>query len=144
MIYLDASVFIKLFLIEVGSEKVSKLVTEQEDALPIWQLLEVELINALRYKEFTNQLVMTQVEELVALFKARKNRCLYFYPLLDQSAFLQQCLSFTELTPTFGCRTLDIQHVAVAKLLEPKTFVTADLKQERLASAVGLKTILIN
>ncbi len=43
---------------------------------------------------------------------------------------------------TLGTRTLDVLHVAVALVLQASTFVTGDVRQATLASAVGLKVIM--
>ena len=44
-----------------------------------------------------------------------------------------------EHTPTIGCRSLDALHVASALELGSRRFVTFDLRQQRLARAVGLR-----
>ena len=41
-------------------------------------------------------------------------------------------------TPAVGCRTLDILHVATAKLIGTPEFCTFDTRQSALASRVGL------
>src|SRR5271157_873145 len=41
-------------------------------------------------------------------------------------------------TPTTGCRTLDVLHVATAKLLGVSDFCTFDTRQSTLAGKVGL------
>jgi predicted nucleic acid-binding protein len=47
-----------------------------------------------------------------------------------------------EHTPSIGCRSLDVLHVASAVELELKHFVTFDLRQQQLARAVGLKVVV--
>lgn len=44
-----------------------------------------------------------------------------------------------EYTPSLGCRSLDVLHVASALELGFKSFLTFDLRQQQLARAVGLK-----
>lgn len=44
-------------------------------------------------------------------------------------------------TPTLGCRTLDVLHVATAVELGLRHFVTFDTRQRQLAQAAGLKPI---
>jgi predicted nucleic acid-binding protein len=41
-------------------------------------------------------------------------------------------------TPVVGCRTLDVLHVAAAKLMGVTEFCTFDTRQSTLASRVGL------
>ena len=45
-------------------------------------------------------------------------------------------------TRSIGCRSLDILHVASALELELKHFATFDARQQQLARAAGLKTIV--
>ena len=52
MIYLDTSAFIKLYLKEDGSEAVHEAVVAQQEPLPVWSVLELELYNAFRFKVF--------------------------------------------------------------------------------------------
>ena len=40
-----------------------------------------------------------------------------------------------------GCRTLDILHVAVAKVIGTETFVTFDTRQAAVAAKAGLKVL---
>lgn len=44
-------------------------------------------------------------------------------------------------TPSIGCRSLDVLHVASALELQNKRFLTYNLRQQRLARAVGLKVV---
>jgi hypothetical protein len=41
-------------------------------------------------------------------------------------------------TPAVGCRTLDVLHVAAAKLMSVSEFCSFDTRQSNLASRVGL------
>ena len=55
MIYLDTSALVKLYVLEAGSEFVQSCLSEQDDPLPIWELQEAELANALHLKVFRNE-----------------------------------------------------------------------------------------
>src|ERR1700678_853050 len=45
-------------------------------------------------------------------------------------------------TPKLGCRSLDVLHVASALELNLGYFLTFDVRQQKLAKAVGLKPII--
>jgi len=47
----------------------------------------------------------------------------------------------TNHTPTIGCRTLDILHVAAAKLIGTTDFCTFDTRQSGLAGRLGLVAV---
>lgn len=52
MLYLDTSALLKLYIRESGSDWVQTQVASQDDPLPIWELQEAELLNALHLKVF--------------------------------------------------------------------------------------------
>jgi predicted nucleic acid-binding protein len=47
-----------------------------------------------------------------------------------------------EFSRTLGTRSLDVLHVASALELGFRSFLTFDIRQQRLARAVGLKTLV--
>lgn len=47
-----------------------------------------------------------------------------------------------QFTPTIGCRSLDILHCATAKVLAAPEFITADVRQRKLALAMGLNAVV--
>lgn len=49
MLYLDTSALLKLYLRESGSEAVQARVAAQDLPLPVWEIQEAELVNALRH-----------------------------------------------------------------------------------------------
>jgi predicted nucleic acid-binding protein len=137
MIYLDTSAFIKLYLQEDGTAEVHRLVVGQQEPLPVWSLMELEFLNALRFKQFLAEMKPDQVERVISLYLERKRGGQYFVPLLDPVALHEVCLRLTLKTPTTGCRSPDILHVAAAGLCNATLFVTADKRQAALAEAAG-------
>jgi predicted nucleic acid-binding protein len=135
MIYLDTSAFIKLYLHEPGSVEVHRLVVAQDDPLPVTHLMELEFLNALRFKAFLKEMAAAEVGRVISLYRERKRGGQYFVPLLDPITLHEMSLRMTERTPALGCRALDILHVASAVLCEAKLFVTADRRQAGLAKA---------
>ncbi len=138
MIYLDTSALIKLYLLEEGSAVVQELVSSQNDPLPVWELQEMELTNALRLKVFWGEISLAGAERQLELFEQRKDKGHYYFPELDRAAFLTTFQRLSAHTPELGCRTLDIMHVACAVLLAPDLFVTFDGRQRELAARAGL------
>jgi predicted nucleic acid-binding protein len=139
VIYLDTSAFIKLYIKENGSEEVNTLVTSQDDPLPIWDILEAELTNALRLKVFWGDLETDQSDFLLTKFRARKLKGLYYRPLLDHQDLMACFIDLTHKTANLGCRTLDIFHVAAALMIGADLFVSFDDRQIKLAEQSGLK-----
>lgn len=138
MIYLDTSALVKLYLLEADSHVVQELVTAQDDPLPVWELQEMELTNALRLKVFWGEIPQTDAERQLELFETRKEKGLYYFPDLNRAALFTMFQRLSVHTPELGCRTLDILHVACASLLEPDLFVSFDSRQRQLAQRAGL------
>jgi len=137
MIYLDTSAFIKLYLHEEGTAEVHGLVVAQQEPLPVWYFLELEFLNALRFKVFLAEMSLDEVERIISLYLDRKRSGQYFAPHLDPIVLHELSLQMTHRTPSIGCRALDILHVAAARLCDAKVFVTADKRQASLAEAEG-------
>jgi len=144
MIYLDTSAFIKLYLQEEGSAEVHGLVVAQMDPLPMWHFLELELVNALRFKVFLSEMSPEEVQRLISLYLDRKRGGQYFVPHLDPVALHELSLQMSVRTPAIGCRALDILHVAAARLCDAGIFVTADRRQAALAEAEGRAVRLVS
>ena len=143
MIYLDTSAFIKLYLKEEGSVAVHEAVVSQQEPLPVWSVLELELYNALRFKVFINELTEQEVDGLLSTYRTRKRAGQYHVPLLDPVALHERAIELTLRTPTTGCRSLDILHVAAADLLAAELFVTGDRRQATLGEGEGLPVRLV-
>jgi predicted nucleic acid-binding protein len=135
MIYLDSSAFIKLYLQEEGSSEVHNLVVAQQHPLPVWQLVELEFLNALKFKMFLSEMSREEVDRVTSLYRDRKRSGQYFVPHLDPIVMHELCVHMTERTPAIGCRALDILHVAAARLCGASVFITADKRQAALAEA---------
>lgn len=138
MIYLDTSALIKLYILEPDSGDIQGLVSAQDDPLPVWELQEMELTNALRLKVFWGDITPVDSERQLELFRQRKEKGHYYFPELDRAAFLSTFQRLSAQTPALGCRTLDIMHVACACLLSPDLFVSFDTRQRQLAANAGL------
>ena len=139
MIYLDTSALVKLYLLEADSAIVQELVVAQDDPLPIWELQEMELTNALRLKVFWGEIAQADAENQLLLFEQRKEKGHYFFPDIDRAALFTTFQRLSAHTPQLGCRTLDILHVACASLIGPDLFVSFDSRQNQLAEKAGLR-----
>ncbi|MCH7224953.1 type II toxin-antitoxin system VapC family toxin [Haloferula sp. A504] len=139
MIYLDTSAFLKLYLRESGSQEVQDFVAAQDDPLPVWDILEGELTNALRLKAFWKEITEEQAEDQIVRYRQRKQQGFYHVPEIDRRALMDAFQILSRETPRLGCRTLDILHVACANLLKPEAFITFNDRQRSLADHVGLQ-----
>lgn len=143
MLYLDTSALLKLYIHEPSSETVQSHVASQESPLPIWEIQEVELINALRLKVFWKEISTAQAENQIELFQNRRKRGLYFFPEINRISLMTRFLLLSKETPRLGCRTMDIFHVACALEIAATAFLSFDSRQNNLASHAGLKLITL-
>ena len=67
----------------------------------------------------------------------------YHTPYLDPITLHEMALQMTMRTPVTGCRSLDILHVAAARLIAAERFITADRRQATLAEIEGLPIDLV-
>lgn len=138
MVYLDTSALLKLYVRESGSELVQRIIESQDEPLPIWEIQEMELINALRLKVFWKELEVSEADWQLELFETRKRRGLYFMPEIRRSELMGTFRELSALTPESGCCTMVVLHVAMAIQLQPKKFVSFDTRQRQLALKIGL------
>ena len=141
MIYLDTSALVKLYVLETGSEFVQSCLSEQDDPLPVWELQEAELANALHLKVFRNEWTEAEAELQIEHFHSRKQRGLYVFPEIDRVELIREFHRLSRETPRTGCRTMDIFHVACALQIPSCRFLTFDGRQGKLARLAGLEMI---
>ena len=141
MIYLDTSALVKLYVLEAGSEFVQSCLSEQDDPLPIWELQEAELANALHLKVFRNEWTEAEAELQIEHFHSRKQRGLYVFPEIDRVELIREFHRLSRETPRTGCRTMDILHVACALQIPSCRFLTFDGRQGKMARLAGLEMI---
>jgi predicted nucleic acid-binding protein len=141
VIYLDTSALVKLYVLEAGSEFVQCCVSAQDDPLPVWELQEAELANALHLKVFRNEWTEDEARLQIEHFRVRMRRGVYFFPEIDRVELMRSFHRLSEETPRIGCRTMDIFHVACAQQIPSGRFLTFDGRQSALARLAGLDLI---
>lgn len=139
-IYLDTSVFLKLFLNEKGSDKARKLV--KENSLLCSAIIASECFSALSRRKQNREMDDKTFDQLV-------NRVKKDLPYIELVKLTDEVLRKTEdVVLRSPARTLDAIHIASALLFRDLTgielsFVTSDKKQEEAAKRAGLKTVFI-
>lgn len=139
MIYLDTSALIKLYLLEEGSESVQRRVSAQNQPLPVWEIQEAELLNALQLNVFWGKISQQQGESQIELFFERQKKGHYFFPEIHRGELMKNFRTLSRETARLGCRTMDIMHVACALQLGATSFITFDDRQRALAEFAKIK-----
>lgn len=140
--FFDTGVALKLIVSEPLSGTVLSYVKKRKVSLPVTRLIELEMetaLNAMVFREhITSAQLATAKDLLTELTKDGK-----FLPVglsLDEITAESLRLS-PSITRKTGCRTLDLMHIASARLLGCKEFVSSDQRQLRAAKLAGLNPV---
>jgi predicted nucleic acid-binding protein len=142
-VYADPSALLKLYLKEPESRAMTAWRAKHGLPLPVTHHGRVELINGIglaTYRGFITE--PTSEAALDALDDDFAQGRYIPADLLWRAALKRAGEISRKHTPTLGCRSLDVLHVASAVELNLRYFVTFDLRQQQLAKAVGLKLII--
>jgi predicted nucleic acid-binding protein len=135
-------VLLKLLVEEPLSAKVQAFVERGRRPVPVNWLVELEVRNALRAKRFRVEMGDEQLAACLDLFeRLLEEGKLAYLPLRAEAVVAATLELVPELTPATGCRTLDLMHVAAARLLSCRRFISTDQRQLRAACAAGLETV---
>lgn len=140
MIYIDTSVIVKLYIKETDSLAVSEWIRNNNEPIPLTSLIELEFINALKLKQFRNEISKEDFEKINLKLREHETRGVYYRPPMDWIGVFNDAFALSKNhTPNIGSRSLDILHVASALFLKTDRILTFDERQAQLSSIVGLK-----
>ena len=142
--YVDTSVLFSLYAQDANSARADGQRKNYSDPLPFSIFHRLELRNALSLAIFQKHLtnadvvaIWTTIEGDISAGSLRTGGGLWHRVFSEAEALS------TTFSPTIGCRTLDVIHVAAAKLFGSTDFCTFDPRQSSLASQIGLGIIPI-
>ena len=143
MIYCDSSFLIPLYLHEEGrSEQARRIASQWKQAATISLLSELEFTNTICRKVLERKISGSQARQLGREFKQDLQSGIFCWPPLNLAVMFRDAVDLSlRHTPTGGHRSLDVLHVAAAKLCGARQFLSYDDRLNRLAKAEGL-TIL--
>ncbi|NWG14090.1 MAG: type II toxin-antitoxin system VapC family toxin [Acidobacteria bacterium] len=143
-VYLDSSAVIKLYVPEDGSAEVARYVQKRRQPLPLSPLHEFELKNALRAKVFRKQASRRSVRAALQHLCADIAAQIYVSPPLDWLEVFEAAEALSQrFTATIGGRFLDFLHVASAKILKVRGFLTFDERQATQVRKAGIKLVRV-
>lgn len=142
MIYVDTSAIVKLYIREPGSVQVSEWLKKNNEPIPLTGLIELEFNNALKLKQFGNELNGGEFEKIISLMHEHEKIGVYYRPVMDWPDIFSFAINHSKThTQDCGSRSLDILHVGSALAIQTETFLTLDTRQAQLADKAGLKII---
>lgn len=142
MVYVDTSAIVKLYIREPGSVQVSEWLKKNNEPIPLTGLIELEFNNALKLKQFRNELTSDEFDKIISLMHEHEKNGVYYRPTMDWPDVFTIAINLSKNhTQDCGSRSLDILHVASAITIQTETFLTLDTRQTQLADKAGLRTI---
>ncbi|MFW6147483.1 MAG: type II toxin-antitoxin system VapC family toxin [Thermodesulfobacteriota bacterium] len=142
MVYVDTSVMVKLYIKEAHSQEVSAWIRENDEAIPKTTFHELEFTNAIKLKQFRNEMTSSEAETVLSRFSQHETDGIFYRPTINWPDAIARSLTLSRNhTETIGSRSLDLIHVALALSMGAERFFTLDEKQSQLASAAGLQTV---
>jgi predicted nucleic acid-binding protein len=133
--YADTSFLFSLYAADANSVKADAWRKANPAPLPFTTFHRLELRNALSLALFQQRLTQQEVENDCAAGLLVARGGLWHRVLVDAQTYA------LNHTPTIGCRTLDVLHVAAAKLIGTSAFCTFDTRQSTLAAQIGLAAV---
>ena len=141
-VYVDPSGLARLYLHQAGSREMSAWRRRIGGTLAVTHHGRTEIVNAICRAVFLGHLAENAAGEALGDFAMDFAEGRLQQAEILWRAALNRAIELAQRhTPTLGTRSLDVLHVACALELELRYFLTFDLRQQTLASAVGLKTI---
>ncbi|MEW6304720.1 MAG: type II toxin-antitoxin system VapC family toxin [Verrucomicrobiota bacterium] len=137
--YIDTAILAKLYCPETDSDKATALVQNWDPPFIFTHLHELELRTALRLKAFRKEITLEVLAEALERLDEDIASGFLRRPSYDFQQVHREAERISAAhAATFGCRTLDILHVAAALSVGATDFVTYDLHQKKLAKETGM------
>ncbi len=140
--YYDTGVLVPPYVSETFSDSILSFAANRQEPISYGMLHHLELDTAFRLKRFRGELDDAQAKAVIANLDedVRAGR-LVFRPI-DWVAAMEEARRIgATATQHFGCRPLDLLHVAIALQWGSSVFVTADDRQIKAARSIGLRTV---
>jgi predicted nucleic acid-binding protein len=140
--YFDSAVLVKAYCLETTSAHALSLIKRAKPPLLFTPLHAIEIRNALRLKRHRKELTEFQLRgALRDLDNDISHGFLHLIDLDLRAVFDEAELLSAGHTSIIGARSLDILHIAAARLLGARQFVSFDRRQRSLATRIGLKVL---
>jgi predicted nucleic acid-binding protein len=141
--YADPSALLKLYIHEPESPAMSAWRMRTRGALPLTEHARLEIVNGIGLAAFRRGITRQAMTDALASFNEDLAEGRYVPADVLWRATLRRAAEISQThTPSIGCRSLDILHVATALQLGLRRFVTFDRRQQDLARTVGLRVVI--
>ena len=141
-IYLDTSALLKLYVEEVGTERVARAVEEAEDGrIVILDLTPVEARSAIRRREREGDIASADADRVLRQIEDDASALFLVQP--STSAVIEEAARLIDRHPLRAYDALQLAGCLVVRagMPEPVTFVCADARLCEAAASEGLTTL---
>jgi predicted nucleic acid-binding protein len=138
--YFDTEVLLKAYIPEKDSALAISWILRYSPPLPLSHLLELEFRTAIRLKFGRGEIDQSEMQTALSQFDGDIAAQRFVFPPYDLRGVFILAEKISGLfAPKTKARTADLWHVAAAKTLDCKEFISTDQRQREIAKAVGLK-----
>jgi len=140
--YLDTGFALKRYVQEPNSPVAKATLLAFTPPLPLTDLLETELVNALHGKVFRSEMTQSECDQCLADFQTDIADGFWERRELDAVGLRLRFMALAQVhTAATGTRTLDLLHIAAAQALQANAFLSFDKRHRAAAAAVGLTVV---
>jgi predicted nucleic acid-binding protein len=140
--YADPSALLKLYIHEPESRAMSAWRYRTHGALPLTAHGHLEIVNGIGLAAFRKAIGAAAATDALASFDEDVADGRYVPVDVAWRTLLKRAAALSRAhTMVFGCRTLDVLHVAAALELGLPAFLTFDRRQRQLARTAGLRLL---
>ena len=141
-IYFDTSAVMKLYVLEDCTDVVAAYTTNRGKPIAIHGLHELEMENTLRLKVFRKEMPERQCREILnRIEKDTGKGFLLRFPVDWPEVYREARRVSSRIAAHFGCRSLDLLHIAAALHWKSKALLSADDRQISAALKMNLKVM---
>lgn len=138
--YYDTGVVLKLYTPEPESASVQRFVRRRNEPLFLNALHRSECLSAFHLKVFRGECDQETAASAIADFEDDISNGVIQLVGIDWDLAWSTCRELANAHASrSGCRTLDTLHVACARVLGLREFMTTDQRQQQLAQRVGMR-----
>ena len=143
--YADTGFLMSLYGRDANSSRAVALVARHKPVFFLTEFGEVEFANAIERLLFPHRggatWTLREAQAVRNCLEQHVNAGVFQLRPVPSEAWQTAIRLSRQYTARLGTRTLDVLHVALALSLQPDVFFTFDMRQRKLAKAVGLRVL---
>lgn len=142
VVYADSSFIVSLYLRDANSAAARQAMKEYPAGIALSRIAGLEVKNAFRLALYRQWIQAIQEARVQSLFDEDSDGgFLRSVPFATDEIFSEAERLSRSHSKHFGSRSLDVLHVACARVIELQDFASFDARQRELAESVGLRVV---